>query len=161
MQKPRTLVALFPTYYTFSQPIPVHPNGSDTTVSPKNDLIGRISSPTHADAKSPFARRIFPLVCFWSCVSTNEKTRIRPLPMTKQSTKPEIMGTRTGYVIRFTCPVCTTENLIVNKTPRDHYKETRDASCTKCRRRSTILTPNGPVRRASPAPVIPVISPVL
>lgn len=81
--------------------------------------------------------------------------------MTKQSTKPEIMGTRTGYVIRFTCPVCTTENLIVNKTPRDHYKETRDASCTKCRRRSTILTPNGPVRRASPAPVIPVISPVL
>lgn len=55
--------------------------------------------------------------------------------------RPEITGTRTGYVIRFTCPACTTENIIVNKTPRDHFKESRDASCRKCRTRSTILTP--------------------
>lgn len=62
--------------------------------------------------------------------------------MTTQFKKPEIMGTRTGYVIRFTCPVCAVENIIVNKTPRDHYKETRDASCRSCRKRSTVLTPN-------------------
>jgi len=62
--------------------------------------------------------------------------------MTKNNQKQEIMGTRTGYVIRFTCPSCTAENIIVNKTPRDHYKETRDASCTRCRIRSTILTPS-------------------
>ncbi|PKL64735.1 MAG: hypothetical protein CVV32_06525 [Methanomicrobiales archaeon HGW-Methanomicrobiales-3] len=81
--------------------------------------------------------------------------------MTRHSTKPEVTGTRTGYVIRFTCPVCTAENLIVNKTPRDHFKETRDASCTRCRKRSTILTPNGPAKKASPASVLPIISPVL
>ena len=61
--------------------------------------------------------------------------------MTKNFQKPEAMGTRTGYVIRFTCPVCSAENVIVNKTPRDHFKEARDASCSSCRKRSSVLTP--------------------
>ncbi|MFA4878328.1 MAG: hypothetical protein WC586_13070 [Methanoregula sp.] len=61
--------------------------------------------------------------------------------MRERKKNPEINGTRTGYVIRFTCPACTAENIIITKTPRDHYKESRDASCRKCRTRSTILTP--------------------
>ena len=62
-------------------------------------------------------------------------------PMKNQSVKPEIAGTRSGYVIRFTCPLCNAENSIVNKTPRDHYKLTRDAACSRCRKRSTVTTP--------------------
>jgi transcription elongation factor Elf1 len=50
------------------------------------------------------------------------------------------MGTRTGYVIRFTCPVCSTENAIISKSPRDHFRDTRDATCKHCRKRSTVLT---------------------
>ncbi len=61
--------------------------------------------------------------------------------MTPHFEKPEITGTRTGYVIRFTCPLCHAENFIVNKTPKDHYKEARDASCAQCRKRSRVLTP--------------------
>jgi hypothetical protein len=64
--------------------------------------------------------------------------------MTTQCKKPEITGTRTGYVIRFTCPLCAAENIIINKTPRDHFKESRDATCSRCRKRSTVITPNGP-----------------
>jgi hypothetical protein len=61
--------------------------------------------------------------------------------MKNNSAKPEIAGTRSGYVIRFTCPLCNAENSIVNKTPRDHYKLTRDAACSRCRKRSTVTTP--------------------
>lgn len=61
--------------------------------------------------------------------------------MKKHIVKPEITGTRSGYVIRFTCPLCNTENTIVNKIPRDHYKETRDASCSHCRKHSIVITP--------------------
>lgn len=61
--------------------------------------------------------------------------------MRSYTSKPEISGTRTGYVIRFTCPICASENTIVSKTPKDHYKESRDATCTKCRKRSRVLTP--------------------
>ena len=61
--------------------------------------------------------------------------------MIKKSIKPEISGTRSGYVIRYTCPECLTENAIVNKSPRDHYKESRDAACKKCRKRCRIITP--------------------
>lgn len=61
--------------------------------------------------------------------------------MIKHSVKPEISGTRSGYVIRFTCPLCNSENSIVNKTPRDHYKETRDAPCSHCRKHMTVVTP--------------------
>jgi len=61
--------------------------------------------------------------------------------MIKHSVIPVIAGTRSGYVIQFTCPLCNSENSIVNKTPRDHYKETRDASCSHCRKHSTVITP--------------------
>jgi transcription elongation factor Elf1 len=61
--------------------------------------------------------------------------------MIQQSLKPEITGTRTGYVIRFTCPVCCTENAIVNKTPREHFRDARDATCKQCRKRFKVLTP--------------------
>jgi len=61
--------------------------------------------------------------------------------MIQRSLKPEILGTRTGYVIRFTCPVCHFENSIINKTPREHFRNTRDATCKQCRKRSTVLTP--------------------
>jgi len=69
-----------------------------------------------------------------------------------QVQKPEISGTRTGYVIRFTCPQCAAENLIVSKTPKDHYKESRDASCSRCRKRSRVLTPREN-RRLETSPV--------
>jgi len=153
--------ALFPTYYTFSQPILFHQNGSDTTVS--QTKMTSVGQPFPHAYKIPFlyGETFPPFASFQVFVRNNEKTRIRPQPMTKLSTKPEIMGTRTGYVIRFTCPECAFENLIVNKTPRDHFKETRDASCTHCRKRSTILTPNGPMRKELPVPVSSGISPVL
>lgn len=61
--------------------------------------------------------------------------------MTLQSLHLEIKGTRTGYVIRYTCPVCATESIIVNKTPRDHFKEARVVSCKHCKSRMTVLTP--------------------
>jgi transcription elongation factor Elf1 len=61
--------------------------------------------------------------------------------MIHHSVKPEIAGTRSGYVIRFTCPLCHAENTIVNKTPRDHYKESRDAACTRCKKRFAVTTP--------------------
>jgi transcription elongation factor Elf1 len=61
--------------------------------------------------------------------------------MKSHSIKPEIAGTRSGYVIRFTCPLCNAENNIVNKTPRDHYKLARDAACTRCRKRCVVTTP--------------------
>ncbi|MFA6333033.1 MAG: hypothetical protein WCX22_08780 [Methanoregula sp.] len=61
--------------------------------------------------------------------------------MTQHSGKQEIPGTRTGYVIRFICPQCAAENHIISKTPKDHYKESRDANCSKCRTRSRVLTP--------------------
>ena len=49
--------------------------------------------------------------------------------MAKQSLKSVIMGTRSGYVIRWTCPVCYTENVIVNRTPSEFFKASRDSSC--------------------------------
>jgi transcription elongation factor Elf1 len=94
-----------------------------------------------------------------ACTKKREKNRILTLKMTKLTKKLEIMGTRTGYVIRFTCPHCAAENLIVNKTPRDHYKEARDASCTRCRKRSAVLTPNGPTGKPLQTPVSTVIVP--
>ncbi|MGA2912514.1 MAG: hypothetical protein ABSE07_03265 [Methanoregula sp.] len=61
--------------------------------------------------------------------------------MTKLSLKQEVTGTRAGYVIRFTCPSCLNDNSIINKTPKDYYRETRDATCHQCKKRSTVLTP--------------------
>ncbi len=54
---------------------------------------------------------------------------------------PEVRGTRTGYVIRFTCPSCIAESIIVSNSPRDHFKNARDVSCRHCRTRITVLTP--------------------
>ena len=62
--------------------------------------------------------------------------------MTIQKPYPEIRGTRTGYVIRYTCPLCTTESIIVSKIARDHYRKARDVSCRHCRKRLTVLTPD-------------------
>lgn len=99
----------------------------------------------------------------------------------KQTIKrPEIKGTRSGYVIRFTCPECVFENIIVCKMPKDFFRESHDASCKRCRQRLTILTPyrqnrnnDGPVSQhrentlekdtpslvgtRDPAPVIPAL----
>lgn len=61
--------------------------------------------------------------------------------MTTNLLKPELQGIRNGYEIRFTCPNCHTDNAIVNKSPRDHYKTSRDATCKRCKKRSTIITP--------------------
>lgn len=61
--------------------------------------------------------------------------------MTKLAVKQEVTGTRTGYVIRFTCPSCLQDNAIINKTPKECYRETRDATCHQCKKRSTIHTP--------------------
>jgi transcription elongation factor Elf1 len=62
--------------------------------------------------------------------------------MKNHSVKPEIPGTRSGYVIRFTCPQCNAENSIVNKTPRDFYKAAHEAACARCRKRCRVLTPS-------------------
>jgi transcription elongation factor Elf1 len=85
--------------------------------------------------------------------------------MKNHSVKPEIAGTRSGYVIRFTCPLCNAENSIVNKTPRDHYKPTRDAACSRCRKRIVVTTPamtqntgHSPVSLSVKLPVIKIIS---
>nr|WP_319375445.1 hypothetical protein [uncultured Methanoregula sp.] len=69
--------------------------------------------------------------------------------MKEQSKKPEVNGTRAGYIIRFTCPSCSSENIIVSRSPRDHFKERRDASCSSCRKRSSVFTPDAMPRRHS------------
>ena len=73
-----------------------------------------------------------------------------PAPVTTPRTKtmktlkafPEARGTRTGYVIRYTCPTCIAENIIVSNSPRDHFKAERTVSCRNCRARVTVQTPN-------------------
>ncbi len=61
----------------------------------------------------------------------------------KQNTiRQEIRGTRSGYVIRFTCPGCASENIIVCRMPRDYFRTIHDASCKNCRQRLKILTPD-------------------
>jgi DNA-directed RNA polymerase subunit RPC12/RpoP len=54
---------------------------------------------------------------------------------------PEVRGTRTGYMIRYTCPACIAESVIVNNSPKDHFKRTRTVTCRYCRTRMTVLTP--------------------
>jgi hypothetical protein len=61
--------------------------------------------------------------------------------MTKLPLKEEAIGTRTGYVIRFACPSCLKENVIINKTPKDSYRETRDATCRQCKKHFNVITP--------------------
>ncbi len=71
--------------------------------------------------------------------------------MRQNTVRPEVRGTRSGYVIRYTCPACATENIIVCKMPRDYYRETHEANCRHCRNRLTVLTPGHQNRNASEA----------
>jgi len=80
--------------------------------------------------------------------------------MKKPSIKPEIAGTRSGYVIRYTCPVCNAENSIVNKTPRDHYNVSRDAACPHCKKQCAVITPAMTQSRGYSPVVLPVRLPV-
>ncbi|OPX65371.1 MULTISPECIES: hypothetical protein [unclassified Methanoregula] len=61
--------------------------------------------------------------------------------MIPKTRHPNVRGTRTGYVIRYTCPSCTAESVIVNKSARDHFREARAAVCRHCRTRINVLTP--------------------
>jgi len=61
--------------------------------------------------------------------------------MMKNSIKPSVTGTRSGYVIRFTCPECHHENAIIINMPKSYYKESRDGTCGKCRKHFNVLTP--------------------
>jgi transcription elongation factor Elf1 len=76
----------------------------------------------------------------------HKKTKMNDT-MTKLAVKQEVPGTRTGYVIRFTCPSCLHENAIINKTPKECYRETRDATCHQCKKRSSVLTPGMYVKK--------------
>ncbi len=61
--------------------------------------------------------------------------------MMKNSVKPTVVGTRSGYIIRFTCPDCSKENSIVCNMPKAYYKESRDGTCGQCKKHYTVLTP--------------------
>jgi hypothetical protein len=85
---------------------------------------------------------------FWITVRTSSRKEMsvkRTTPsiliMSTQKSYPEIKGTRAGYVIRFTCPSCAAESIIVNKMPQDHFRKTRVVSCRHCKTRLTVLTP--------------------
>ncbi|MGA2104322.1 MAG: hypothetical protein ABSG06_02910 [Methanoregula sp.] len=85
---------------------------------------------------------------FWITVRTASKKEMPVkrttkiiLIMSAQKSYPEIKGTRAGYVIRFTCPSCAAESIIVNKMPQDHFRSTRVVSCRHCKTRLTVLTP--------------------
>jgi len=72
-----------------------------------------------------------------------KKTMRQNVPMKKQyDLKPETQGTRTGCAIQFSCPACAAKNVIITRTPQDHFKETHVATCKHCKVRSTILTPS-------------------
>jgi transcription elongation factor Elf1 len=77
----------------------------------------------------------------WGAVQSGLKKTKKKDTMTKLALKQEVTGTRTGYVIRFTCPSCLHDNAIINKTPKECYRETRDATCHQCKKRSTVMTP--------------------
>ncbi|HVP95897.1 hypothetical protein [Methanoregula sp.] len=61
--------------------------------------------------------------------------------MAKQALKSVVVGTHSGYIIRWTCPLCYSDNVIINRTPAEFFKASRDSSCRQCRKRSTIATP--------------------
>lgn len=61
--------------------------------------------------------------------------------MASPSLKTVVAGTPSGYIIRWTCPACSAENTIVNRSPGEFFKPARDATCRTCRKRSTISTP--------------------
>jgi transcription elongation factor Elf1 len=69
------------------------------------------------------------------------KKRIVDGTIMKNSVKPAVIGTRSGYVIRFTCPDCHKENAIICNMPKVFYKDSRDATCARCKKRYAVLTP--------------------
>jgi hypothetical protein len=114
----------------------IPPNGSDTS------RVLRSRHETHARLPRPgpfsIGRAAFRLR---NDCPADKNTKTSSFPMTSQSLHPDIVGTRTGHAIQYTCPVCSTDSSIVNKTPRDHFKEARVVSCRHCRTRLTVLTP--------------------
>lgn len=74
----------------------------------------------------------------------------------KDLLREEVIGTRAGNAIRFTCPGCQKLNVIVYHMPKEFFQRTRDASCSACRRRYTVLTPGGDNRkpRVYAAPIV-------
>ena len=87
----------------------------------------------------------YPQDFFWNMPgppyrTAGEKKSINPI-MTTLKSQTEVQGTRAGYVIRYTCPSCAAESIIVNKIARDHFKKIHTASCRHCRTRLVILTP--------------------
>lgn len=79
--------------------------------------------------------------------------------MMKVIPKPEVVGTRNGYIIHFTCPDCQKENSITYNMPRKFFQETRDAPCARCKKQFTILTPDHHIRKPvlSGNPAIPAL----
>lgn len=59
----------------------------------------------------------------------------------KPSFKEQVIGTRSGYAIRFTCPACNHENSLMFNMPKAFYRESHEGTCVKCRKRYTIVTP--------------------
>ncbi len=59
----------------------------------------------------------------------------------KTTVRPTIIGTRSGYSIRFICPDCQNENSIVFNMPKAFYRESHEGTCGRCRKRFTVLTP--------------------
>jgi hypothetical protein len=75
------------------------------------------------------------------CVTVHRGETAQIDTMIKGSVKPTVVGSRSGYVIRFTCPSCLFENSIAFNMPKAYYKESRDGTCAKCKKRYTVLTP--------------------
>jgi transcription elongation factor Elf1 len=128
-----------PTYYTLRQPILVE---SQTILAPWSFPWGSSCN----GGQLPFPAKSSLLVAYdqktgLDCSSIRPKKTKKNDTMTKLVVKQEVPGTRTGYVIRFTCPSCLHDNAIINKTPKECYRETRDATCHQCKKRSTVLTP--------------------
>lgn len=61
--------------------------------------------------------------------------------MIKNDIKSTIFGMRSGNTIQYTCPNCLKENTITFNMPQAFYKESRNATCSKCRSPYIILTP--------------------
>jgi hypothetical protein len=61
--------------------------------------------------------------------------------MMKNAILSPVIGTRAGYVIRFTCPKCFKENSIAFNMPKAFYKESREGTCRQCRNHYLVLTP--------------------
>ena len=60
----------------------------------------------------------------------------------RSSARPTVIGIRSGYAIKFTCPNCAKENAIVYNMHKAFYRKSRDATCGKCRKHFTVLTPD-------------------